>query len=51
MLRYAVLRGVRRELRRHIIQSGAATLADAVKAARVVGVAVGKEIHLRLSRY
>jgi len=39
MLRYAVLRGIRRERRPHIIQSGAATLAD------VAEVAVGEQIH------
>ena len=44
MLRYSVMRGLRRELRPHVIQSGATTLADVVKAAKVAEVATGDQL-------
>jgi len=41
MLRYAMMRGLRKELRAHVIQSGATTLSCLVEAARIAEIAVG----------
>ena len=42
MLRYAIIRGLRKELRTHVIQSGATSLADLISAARVAEIAAAE---------
>ena len=42
MLRYAIMRGLRKELRSHVIQSGATSLNDLISAARVAEIATAE---------
>ena len=41
MLRYAIMRGLRKELRAHVIQSGVTTLSGLIDAARIAEIAAG----------
>ena len=41
MFRYAMMRGLRKELRAHVIQSGLTTLSGLVEAARIAEIAAG----------
>ena len=48
MLRYAIMRGIREELRSYVMQSGAATLTELVNAARVAELAAPNEVSLQV---
>jgi len=50
MLRYAMMRGLRKELRAHVIQSGATMLSGLVKAARIAEIAAGDGLTSTTSR-
>ena len=48
MLRYAIMRGIRKDLRSYVVQSGAATLTELVNAARVAELAAPNEVSLQV---